>query len=255
VRRRDRILAALLSFAFLFALSRTITSWAVSADNAAANTAGSDSVSAAATATLQPPQPPYVGVQSVVILRETTVVLGDVMTFLAIANPISATLPITFTWEATQRPTEEGVVRSRQGGFYAAWDRVGTEVITVTVSNIAGSAVATNTLVIPPATWPPVPPQLSIIELVPIGSPLTRYVEALVDPPTVTLPITYTYEASGLLPEVHAALVRTWDGHTFVWPTPGRKVVTITVSNLGGTVSTSFTETVRGNTYFPLVYK
>ena len=55
-------------------------------------------------------------------------------------------------------------------------------------------------------------------------------------PPTTTLPITYTWRASGQSPVTHAGLNRLTDTVTFTWPSgvTGLQAITITTANADG---------------------
>ncbi len=63
---------------------------------------------------------------------------GPVVYFTAMVEPISATLPITYTWHATDHPpiTETRGLTDTVGW---AWEMTGTYAITVTASNLLGS--------------------------------------------------------------------------------------------------------------------
>jgi plastocyanin len=72
--------------------------------------------------------------------------------FVATINPVSATPPITFSWEATNQPpiTRVGVAISDTQAFSWTANMTGAQWITVTVSNPAGSAWSTHLIRIDP---------------------------------------------------------------------------------------------------------
>jgi hypothetical protein len=70
-------------------------------------------------------------------------------TFTADALPITATLPLTYAWQADGFPviTQTGAISSTQD---YAWSTPGAQTITVTVSNPVSSLVQTATITIEP---------------------------------------------------------------------------------------------------------
>jgi murein DD-endopeptidase MepM/ murein hydrolase activator NlpD len=64
-----------------------------------------------------------------------------------------------------------------------------------------------------------------------------HYFIASVSPTTVTLPLTYTWQATGQAPVTHAHQLDASDVVSFTWETAGPKVVTVTAANSLGTVS------------------
>ena len=71
----------------------------------------------------------------------------------------------------------------------------------------------------------------------------SRTYNVTVSPVTATFPITYTWQATGLAPIVHV-VSSTTDSVTFNWPTPGDKLVSVSVTNGGAPVSTGQNVTV-----------
>jgi plastocyanin len=77
---------------------------------------------------------------------------GNLSTFTAAVNPITTTLPITFSWEATnQLPvTQVNTAVSDTQVFSWTSSMTGAQWITVTASNAAGSALDTHVIIIDP---------------------------------------------------------------------------------------------------------
>jgi hypothetical protein len=77
---------------------------------------------------------------------------GNLYSFTAAVNPITTTLPITFSWEATnQLPvTQVNAAASDTQVFSWTSSMTGAQWITVTASNAAGSALDTHVIIIDP---------------------------------------------------------------------------------------------------------
>ena len=134
------------------------------------------------------------GVDGVEISGPVTGTVGQSYTFTATVNAV-ATPPVTYTWEATgQTP----VVHSGQGltdTVPFAWSVAGPQMLTVTAQNAWGQAVDTHWVTL---TLPPLPPVLTVTLTGPVtGTVDTTYTFLATVNPTVTLPLTYTWEATG----------------------------------------------------------
>jgi PKD repeat protein len=73
--------------------------------------------------------------------------VGESYAFTATVSPISTTLPIEYSWQASG----QGAVIHTNGlsdTLAYTWDSPGTQLITVTATNFGGSVVATHTLTI-----------------------------------------------------------------------------------------------------------
>lgn len=155
-------------------------------------------------------------------------------------DPLTVTLPITYTWTASELPPLTLVRNSIQGGSwfgtsgwygqhtYAAftWNTPGTKTITLTAANTAGVVTASAvvsislspTVILTGATSPQ------------IGVPYVY--TATVSPITATQPIYYSWYGTG----------HPWSGgygglsatSTYTWTTPGKKVVQVWVNNTNG---------------------
>jgi hypothetical protein len=215
-------------------------------------------VAPAATPTRLPPVPPFFAPQQALITGSDTAELGTLITLTAKVSPITATIPFTYYWQATGRPDVTYAPYWLPTVTYdTAWDSIGPKTVTVTVSNIAGSAVATHTIMItaaqhPPAApvpgnWPePAGPYL-------VGQP--GLVNLAVGPPTVTLPITYSWQMTDFDPVIHPSRAATYDAVRLAWPSPGLKIVTATARNLAGAMILTREIKVWTSLYLPLVSK
>ena len=87
-------------------------------------------------------------------------------------------------------------------------------------------ASATATVNIPPSNATIAGPTTGIVQ--------TSYTfTATVSPDTATLPITYTWQATGQSPMTHTSSLTVTDIVTFTWPAPGTQAITATVTNAG----------------------
>ncbi len=89
------------------------------------------------------PVPP----ESATIIGSEAALVGESEDFTAWVEPISTTLPLTYVWEA------DGQVPITQTGGLTdtinfSWDALGTQIITVTASNIFGSVMDTHMITI-----------------------------------------------------------------------------------------------------------
>ncbi len=146
--------------------------------------------------------------------------------FTASAFPVTATLPVTYVWQASGYPTiTQTAGLSNTQSFN--WTLSGTQEVTVTVSNPVSSLVRSLNVIIVPY----VPLADAILTGPTSGKPYLAYAfTASVTPLTATLPVTYVWQASGY-PTI-TQTVGLSDTQTFSWATNGSKVVTVTVSNL-----------------------
>ena len=77
---------------------------------------------------------------------------------------------------------------------------------------------------------------------------------ATVSPITATQPVTYLWQATGQTPlEQSSGLSHTV---TFTWEAPGTQTITVTVTNAGGTISSTHVVTVASHKlYLPLLMR
>ncbi len=175
---------------------------------------------------------------NVTITGPVTGTIGATYTFTATVKPEATTLPITYTWEATDQTDITHTDGGLEDTVSFTWQLTGTKMITVTATNSVGEVVDTHTITIgvPPAT---VAITGTSAGTVGISYPFT----ATVAPITTTLPITYTWQATDQTTVVHTDKPLQ-DTRLFTWDTPGTKMITVTATNLFGSVSTTHTVTI-----------
>ena len=78
---------------------------------------------------------PLVPVQSVIIGGPTTGTVDTAHTFTAIVSPVTATLPITYYWQATDQSPVTHTLGSRTDVITFTWDSPGTQIVIVTATN------------------------------------------------------------------------------------------------------------------------
>ncbi|MEJ5311807.1 MAG: DNRLRE domain-containing protein [Anaerolineae bacterium] len=182
--------------------------------------------------------PPCYPVTSVNIGGATQGVTDTQYTFTANILPVTATLPITYTWQADG----QSAVSGQQSAVTYTWATTGTKTITVTVSNCESSVVDTHQIVINA----PTPACEFPLTGLTLGGPATGYVEteyaytATPIPANATPPLTYTWQADGQADYTGALATR-----NYTWATPGTKAITVTAQNCGGTVVQHYTVNVQ----------
>ncbi len=160
-------------------------------------------------------------------------------TFTATVSPITATTPLTYTWQATGQTPVTQTLDGPTHTLTLTWTAPGLVVITATVSGAGSVVSATHSLAVqvPVAAVALSGPGEALIES---GYTFT----ATVSPITATTPLTYTWEA-----RYQALVTQTLDGPThtltLTWTTPGLVVITATVSGAGSPVSTTHSFAVK----------
>ncbi len=152
-------------------------------------------------------------------------------TFTAAMTLITATTPITYVWQATEQSLVIHASEQITDAMSFGWDAVGTKTITVTAMNADGVFTATHDIAIQTAP--------AAIQL---NGPLTGVTEATyaftaaTTPVTVTVPITYLWQATDQSPIVHVSDQVT-DSAAFTWAMSGTKTITVTALNDSGSVT------------------
>ncbi len=99
-----------------------------------------------------PEPPPCYGLDGVEVSGPATGTVGAAYWFTATVEPGTASLPVTYTWEAS----EQGAVSGQQLAISYTWSTAGAKAITVTAENCGGSISDTYQVVIderPPVTY------------------------------------------------------------------------------------------------------
>ena len=162
--------------------------------------------------------------------------IGTAYTLTATVSPITATTPLTYTWEATNQTPVTQTVSSTTDTLALAWTTPGLNAITVTVTGAGGGSVSnTHTLIT----------QVPVADIT-LSGPTAGLVNssytftATVSPITATTPLTYTWEAANQTP-VTQTVSNTTDTLALAWTTPGLNAITVTVTGAGGSVSNTHT--------------
>lgn len=188
------------------------------------------------------PRPPT----SVLIAGPTAGDAGTPYSFTAETTPLTVTLPLGYTWEAT----DLGVITRTAGlsdTIDLSWSAHGTKTITVTVANAGGLASATHTITIAAAA----PITVTLAGPTAGGLGIAHTFTASAAPPVGTAPLTYTWEVSD-----YGVITRTAglsDTLAFTWPTPGPKTITITIANAAGEVRRTFEVVIDRRIYLPVI--
>lgn len=190
---------------------------------------------------------------NVEITGPVTGTVGADYTFTASISPITATLPVTYTWQSSA-----GVREERQHGVADvvefSWDTPGPQVVTLVADNGVGEKVF-DFVVIDIA---PVPPESVEITGPVEGLVNTTYAfTAQVSPVSTTLPISYVWQVDGQEPVTHTSGLT--DEVDITWASADQYTVTVSASNAGGEVTDShvvtITQPVVWLLYLPLTVK
>ncbi len=159
----------------------------------------------------------------------TTGLISRPYTFTATINPITATQPITYVWQAIGQPAITNT-DGLSSTVVFTWITPGMQTITVTATNAAGTVTGTQviTIIAPPTSVTITGATTAVVNTV-------YTFTATVSPVTATQPITYVWQATGQPPVTSA------DGLSntvaFIWIAPGTQAITVTATNAGGTVA------------------
>jgi len=194
--------------------------------------------------------------KGVTIGGPTTGVVQVDYTFTAAVNPITATQPITYVWQAAGQAPVTHPGRSLSDTAIFNWSTAGSKTITVTATNAIGTA--TNTYNVTLSYAPPIS--------VSIAGPTTGITQTnytfttTVSPITTTLPITYVWQATGQAPVTHTGGGLS-DTVNFTWNVTGTQAITVTATNIAGTVTDTHAMTITnasqgsGTIFLPIIIK
>lgn len=156
--------------------------------------------------------------------------VGLAYTFTASLAPLTVTVPVTYTWQATDfAPQIQSGGQSK--AMSLTWSTPGVKIITVTAINQGGMVLQTHSLAL----------TIMAPTAVALTGPTHGWVGekqnflATVTPPTVTTPITYQWQVIGWPPLTQTD--GTTDTVAITWPRPGAYAVVVYAINAGGTVS------------------
>lgn len=181
-------------------------------------------------------------------------------TFSADVLPVTATLPITYVWQATgHTPVTHSAALDVRDVLSFTWDMTGTQTLTVTALNSLGIATGTYTITLLGST----PTCARPLTDVDIDGPLdyytaTLYIDtlytfvAILTPHDATWPITYTWAPP---PEFGQGSPYS----SYQWGEPGTYTIALAAQNCGGiSVQVQRTVTVHSMqhvVYLPLVVR
>ncbi len=159
-------------------------------------------------------------------------------TFTAAVTPISASIPITYVWQATNQTPVTHTGQGITDTVSFNWSSTGTQVVTVTVDN--GIAQQSNTHTINLTQGTQAITGVTISGATSGSTGPTYTFNATVSPSNATQPITYTWQADEQSTVVHTGQGTT-DSVDFHWNTAGTKNITVTVDNGLGTQTDAHT--------------
>jgi len=151
--------------------------------------------------------------------------------FVATVNPEAIT-PLTYIWTANNQ-TITHTVNGLTDTVSFSWPTAGNQTVSVSVNNVEGTAVASYVMII---TNEPQPPS-EVLIAGPTAAVFGRDMlfTASVSPFTTTQPITYVWQASGLLSQTIVVGSGLEGNVIFNWGAlTGTQTVTVTVSNGSG---------------------
>lgn len=150
-------------------------------------------------------------------------------TFTVSALPITLTQPLTYIWQATGQPSLVHTTGLSDSVAFT-WDEPGSKQVSVSVENVSGRARVVQSIKI---FAPPQALRLDGLPYSPVGEEYTLLIS--VEPPTTTLPLTcviQTAEQETITQTLNALSF----SQTFIWDSPGTRMITVTVGNLAGSV-------------------
>lgn len=174
--------------------------------------------------------------------------LGVTQTLLATVQPFSVTTPITYVWTMTDRPPimHTNGITDR---LAMAWETPGIYPVTVTALNGTGAVSTTRLMTVQAVAPSTVTLTSALTATVGVSIPVL----AQVQPVTVSLPVTYTWQATDQPPITYTAGSRST--MIYAWSAGGPVTVTVQAQNRGGTIGGQWTIWVLDDRrlYLPLV--
>jgi uncharacterized repeat protein (TIGR01451 family) len=152
--------------------------------------------------------------------------------------PITTTDNAPYTWQVADLPPDAGGTITVTGRLAVDAAELPLHLTnTATITSTEGDDAPGNNTASVAVTLPPIPPESVAITGPTAGQVGTAYlVRANVAPPTVTLPLTFTWRTPAHAPQTRT-LHSTSDAVAYVWETGGPQPITVTVDNGGPPVS------------------
>jgi hypothetical protein len=173
---------------------------------------------------------------------------GSQYSFTAQPDPVTPTLPITFTWST------DGLI-SGQGAAMAvySWTITGSHAISLTAANCGGAISADHTINL---TDPPTGCDFPLTDFE-IDGPTTGETDqnltftSRITPTNATTPITYTWSSNGLVSGQGSNTA------VYNWSTSGQYQIVASAANCGGAINDSHQIVIapKYRVYLPLVIK
>ncbi len=189
--------------------------------------------------------------QALALDGPTMGIIGKSYTFTATTTPPETSLPLVYTWQATnQEPytTTDGGLTDQTT---LTWDTPGTKHITVTVKNGIDSITQHQEVIIVA--------NIAITIVGPhegdVGE--TETFTATVSPSNLPTPLTYTWDVGKQAAIVHSDAGLT-DSIRTNWQTIGTQVITVSVTHALGSAVENFTIAIKqamSQVYMPIVHK
>ncbi len=169
--------------------------------------------------------------------------VDSVYTFTASVKPTNTKLPITYTWSATDYNTPVVITANTVTNIMTfTWATAGNKVVTVKASGTAGEntdMLTINLMMIPNSNSVSVGSNGSVAGGQTNGAIDKPYTFTVAVDPTVSKPLTYTWEAVE-----QQKVVTQSEAMPYTWTTPGVKAITMTVENAMGSTTKYFSITI-----------
>ena len=185
-------------------------------------------------------------IQAITPISPTAVALTGAVTgvtnvaygFVAAVTPVTVTTPLTYHWQATDLPMIT-TIGAQQNRYTFTWGTPGLKVITVTARNEGGQVRMSHAITI--AASAPVTATIDGPTLLATGG--TGIFRVTATPITVTTPITYHWRPTDAPPITRTGGIS--DALLLAWATPGVKLITVTLENAAGRITTTHVVTVQ----------
>ena len=185
-------------------------------------------------------------IQAITPISPTAVALTGAVTgvtnvaygFVAAVTPVTVTTPLTYHWQATDLPMIT-TIGAQQNRYTFIWGTPGLKVITVTARNEGGQVRMSHAITI--AASAPVTATINGPTLLATGG--TGIFRVTATQITVTTPITYHWRPTDAPPITRTGGIS--NALLLAWATPGVKLITVTLENAAGRITTTHVVTVQ----------